>query len=567
MNLIERYYKKVRTIQMLTSVCSILLLTSCTKNQTQQPNIIYIMSDDHTTQAFGIYGSRLAGLNPTPTLDAIAKEGIIFDNCFVTNSICTPSRATILTGQYSQANGVLDLEGNLLPKNQYLPQEMSKLGYETAVIGKWHLKNKPNFDYYNVLTQNGQQGSYFDPYLTDSDMNYVPLYGMPNYEGKQYMGHSSDVITDISIDWLKNKRDKNKPFMLMHQFKAPHDDFEHATRYKDYLADTFIPEPESLYERGNHGSVAIHGENDALAKDIGSSISKRNTIRHMGMRIWSKKFTKRSNPDFDPKTVDLEAMSDDEYTSATYQEYLKRYLRCVKGVDDNVARLIKVLKEEGLYDNTIIVYTGDQGFMLGEHDYIDKRWMYDESLRMPFFVRYPEKIKAGMRTDAIINNTDFAPTLIELAGGDVPEYMQGNSFKEILETGEEPEDWQQDTYYRYWMHMAHAHANPAHFGIRTKRYKLIFYYGKYWVDTDDPKAEWNKESWGNRFTFHTPPAWEFYDLEKDPNEMNNAYKDPEYKDIIKTLKQQLKDKRVALNEDDNAKFPHIQKIIDNHWNN
>jgi len=541
-------------------------LGACTTAEPQKPNIIFIMSDDHTTQAFGIYGSRLAGLNPTPTLDKIATEGIIFDNCFVTNSICTPSRATILTGQYSQANGVLDLEGNLPTQNQYLPQEMNALGYETAVIGKWHLKNQPNFDYYNILTQNGQQGSYFDPYLTDSDMHYVPLYGMPNYEGKQYMGHSSDVITDISIDWLKNKRNKNKPFFLMHQFKAPHDDFEHAPRYKDYLADTFIPEPESLYNRENHGSVGIHGEKDALVHDIGSSISKRNTIRHMGMRIWSKKFTKRANPEFDPKAIDLDGMSEDEYTSATYQQYLKRYLRCVKGVDDNVARLIKTLKEEGLYDNTIIVYTGDQGFMLGEHDYIDKRWMYEESLRMPFFVRYPKKIKAGMRTDAIINNTDFAPTLIALAGGDVPEYMQGNSFKDILETGKEPKDWQQDTYYRYWMHMAHAHANPAHFGIRTKRYKLIFYYGKYWADTDNPNVEWNTESWGNRFTFHTPPAWEFYDLEKDPKEMNNAYNEPQYKEIIEKLKEQLKNKRLALNEDDNEKYPHIQEIINNYWN-
>lgn len=541
-------------------------LGACTTAEPQKPNIIFIMSDDHTTQAFGIYGSRLAGLNPTPTLDKIATEGIIFDNCFVTNSICTPSRATILTGQYSQANGVLDLEGNLPTQNQYLPQEMNALGYETAVIGKWHLKNQPNFDYYNILTQNGQQGSYFDPYLTDSDMHYVPLYGMPNYEGKQYMGHSSDVITDISIDWLKNKRNKNKPFFLMHQFKAPHDDFEHAPRYKDYLADTFIPEPESLYNRKNHGSVGIHGEKDALVHDIGSSISKRNTIRHMGMRIWSKKFTKRANPEFDPKAIDLDGMSEDEYTSATYQQYLKRYLRCVKGVDDNVARLIKTLKEEGLYDNTIIVYTGDQGFMLGEHDYIDKRWMYEESLRMPFFVRYPKKIKAGMRTDAIINNTDFAPTLIALAGGDVPQYMQGNSFKDILETGKEPKDWQQDTYYRYWMHMAHAHANPAHFGIRTKRYKLIFYYGKYWADTDNPNVEWNTESWGNRFTFHTPPAWEFYDLEKDPKEMNNAYNEPQYKEIIEKLKEQLKNKRLALNEDDNEKYPHIQEIINNYWN-
>ena len=566
MSLIKRYYKKLQTIQMVTSLCSMLLLVSCTKTQRQQPNIIYIMSDDHTTQAFGVYGSRLADLNPTPVLDQIAREGIIFENCFVTNSICTPSRATILTGQYSQANGVLDLEGNLPMERQYLPQEMKKLGYQTAVIGKWHLKKQPNFDYYNVLTSHGQQGSYFDPYLTSSEMNFVPFYGMPDYEGKQYKGHSSDVITDISLDWLKNKRDKDKPFFLLHQFKAPHDDFEHAPRYKDYLADTFIPEPESLYERGNHGSVAIHGKQDTLIHDVGSSISKRNTIRHMGMRIWSKRFTKRSNPAFDPKAIDLKSMSEDEYTSATYQEYLKRYLRCVKGVDDNIARLIEYLKEEGLYDNTIIIYTGDQGFMLGEHDYIDKRWMYDESLRMPFFVRYPEKIKAGTRTDAIINNADFAPTIIELAGGKVPNYMQGNSFREILETGEEPENWQQSSYYRYWMHMAHAHANPAHFGIRTKRYKLIFYYGKYWVDTDDPDAEWNKESWGNRFTFHTPPAWEFYDLEKDPKEMNNAYKDPAYKNIIADLKTKLTEKRTKLHEDDNDKFPHIQEVINKHWN-
>ncbi|MEC3908404.1 sulfatase [Tamlana sp. 2201CG12-4] len=531
---------------------------------TQKPNIIYIMSDDHTSQAFGIYGSRLAGLNPTPALDEMAKEGIIFDNCFVTNSICTPSRATIISGQYSQANGVLDLEGTVETKNQYLPDEIKKLGYQTAVVGKWHLTHQPNFDYYNIFTQHHQQGSYYDPYLTESGMHYEPFNERANYEGKQHKGHSSDVITDITLDWLKNKRDKNKPFFLMHQFKAPHDDFEYAERYRDYLEDTFIPEPESLYKYGNHGSVATRGEHDALIHDIGSSVSKRNTIRHMGMRLWSKKYTKRNNPDFDPKQV--EQLEGDAYTSKTYQEYLKRYLRCVKGVDDNIARLVKFLKEEGLYDNTIIVYTGDQGFMLGEHDYIDKRWMYDESMRMPFFVRYPETIKAGTRTDAIINNTDFAPTLIELAGGKAPDYMQGNSFKQILETGKEPEGWQQATYYRYWMHMAHAHANPAHFGIRTKQHKLIFYYGKYWVDTDNSDNEWNKKSWGNRFTWHTPVAWEFYDLTKDPKEMNNAYNDPQYKSIIADLKTQLKAKREALNEDDNDKFPHIQKVIDEHWN-
>ncbi|TNJ46588.1 sulfatase [Tamlana fucoidanivorans] len=544
-----------------------LSMLSCAQNaqkQSKQPNVIFIMSDDHTTQAFGIYGSRLAGLNPTPTLDQIAKEGLIFDNCFVTNSICTPSRASIISGQYSQANGVLDLEGEVETNRQYLPMEMKKLGYQTALVGKWHLTHQPNFDYYNIFSQHHQQGSYFDPILTESGVPYKPFAELPGYEGKQYKGHSSDVITDITLEWLKNKRDKDKPFFLVHQFKAPHDDFEYAPRYKEYLEDTFIPEPASLYYNANNGSVATRGKNDSLIHDIGSSVSKRNTIRHMGMRLWSDNYIKHNNPDFDITQADH--LEGNAYTSKTYQEYLKRYLRCVKGVDDNVARLVKYLKEEGLYDNTIIVYTGDQGFMLGEHDYIDKRWMYDESMRMPFFVRYPKSIKAGTRTDAIINNTDFAPTLIELAGGTAPEQMQGHSFKHILQTGEEPEGWQQSTYYRYWMHMAHAHANPAHFGIRTKEYKLIFYYGRYWVDTDDPNAEWNKKSWGNRFTMHTPVAWEFYDLKNDPQEMNNAYDNPKYKSVIANLKEQLKAKRLELNEEDGEKFPHIQKVIDAHWN-
>ncbi|ADY28279.1 sulfatase [Cellulophaga lytica] len=525
--------------------------------ETKKPNIIYIMADDHTSQAFGIYGSRLASLNPTPNLDKIANEGIIFDNCFVTNSICTPSRATMITGQYSQTNGVLDLEGHIPPERQYLPQEMKKLGYEAAVVGKWHLEDEPaTFDYYAVLPG---QGKYHDPEFIVQGEQEWPKNRI------QTKGHSSDNITDLTIAWLKDKRNKDKPFFLMHHYKAPHDDFEYAPRYKDYLENTYIPEPASLYENGNNGSIATRGSNDSLLRVIGSSVSKRNIVRSMGMRLWSNKYMQISNPEFDASSISLD-MTDKEYTHKTYQEYLKRYLRCVKGVDDNVAKLVKFLKEEGLYDNTIIVYTGDQGFMLGEHDYIDKRWMYEESMRMPFFVRYPEKIKAGTRTDAIINNADFAPTLIELAGGTAPEKMQGHSFKSILETGKEPKGWQQSTYYRYWMHMAHAHANPAHFGIRTKQYKLIFFYGKYWVDTKDPNATWNKKSWGNKFEMDTPAAWEFYDLTKDPKEMNNAYNDPAYKDIIKELKKQLKAKRKSLNEEDGSKFPHIQKVIDEHWN-
>ncbi len=522
---------------MALSMACISLVTFA-KTTSQKPNIIYIMSDDHTTQAIGVYGSRLARLNPTPTIDKIAHEGIVFDNAFCNNAICTPSRASIITGQYPQTNGVLDLDGVVPPERQYLPIEMKKLGYQTAMIGKWHLKEEPAaFNYYCVLPG---QGAYFDPEFNVRGDKQWP----DNIIRKK--GHSTDCITDITLDWLKNKRDKSKPFFLMHHYKAPHDMFEFAPRYANYLKDVEIPEPASMYYNANNGSVATRGYNNTLIHDIGSSIGHRNYIRNMGMHM-----------DIDS------AIPDPEYTHLAYQEYLKRYLRCVKGVDDNLKRLFDYLEKEGLMDNTIIIYTGDQGFMLGEHDYIDKRWMYDEAMRMPFIVRYPAKIKPNTHTDAMINNTDFAPTIIELAGGKVPAYMQGHSFKTILETGKEPEGWQQSTYYRYWMHMAHRHANPAHFGLRTKEYKLIFFYGCYWKDS---KEESNAEGTGNRYDFKTPVAWEFYDLKNDPNEMNNRYNDPKYAEVIKKLKAELAQKRIDLNETD-AKYPEIQKVIDANWNN
>ncbi|WP_066631579.1 sulfatase family protein [Labilibacter marinus] len=528
-------------------VLAVFVFTSCdpAKKEKAKPNILYIMSDDHTTQGFGVYGSRLASLNPTPTLDKLASEGVVFDNCYVTNAICTPSRACIISGQYSNVNGVIDLEGHI-GDQQYLPQEMGKLGYETAIIGKWHLHNEPSaFDYYKVLVGHGGQGEYFNPVFIEKGMKYE-FPATKKTETIKTEGHSSDVITDITLEWLKN-RDSSKPFFLMHHYKAPHDMFEFAPRYADYLEDTFIPEPSSLYDNENNGSVGTKGYNDELINVIGSSVSHRNTIRNMGMHM---------NIDQD--------IPDPDYTKATYQEYIKRYLRCVKGVDDNLKRLFAYMEEAGLMENTIIIYTGDQGFMLGEHDYIDKRWMYEESMRMPFIVRYPESVKAGIRTDAIINNTDFAPTMLELAGGQVPEYMQGKSFKSILETGQEPEDWRDATYYRYWMHMAHRHANPAHFGVRTKDYKLIFFYGKYWVDTDDPNADWNKKSWGNDFTRHTPPAWELYDLKKDPKEMNNVYDDPAYAEVKVMLKEKLKNLRTEVGDTD-ENYAHIKKVVDEYW--
>ena len=480
----------------------------------KRPNILFIMSDDHCYQAIGAYGSRLARLNPTPMIDKLAKEGIILDNCFCTNSICTPSRACIMTGQYSAVNGVYDLGGKLQPEHQYLAIEMKKAGYHTAVIGKWHLKTEPNFDYYKVLPG---QGSYMNPTFKEKGKGTVKM-----------QGHSSDCITDSVLDYIKS-RDKKKPFFLKYHFKAPHDMFQNAPRYESYLADVEIPEPESLWDNRNNGSIATRGHKDELLRYIGTSIGRRN-IRRNYTKNWAK----------DP------ALSDKEAKRQAYQTYLKKFLRCVKGVDDNLKRVIDYLKEEGIYDNTVIMYTGDQGFMLGEHDYQDKRWAYEESMRMPFIVRYPRTIKAGTRTDAIIENVDFGPTMLDFSGVATPHYMHGRSFKSILETGREPRDWKQAAYYHYWMHMAH-HDNPAHIAIRTKRYKLIMFYG----------------TSQNKSTPQTPPGWELYDLKNDPYEMNNICDDPEYKGTIAQLKQQLKILRSRYGEDD-PKFA-FNKVIEEFW--
>ncbi len=508
------------------------------KSDQNRPNIIYIMSDDHTSQAIGAYGSRLAKLNPTPTIDRIGKEGIIMENAFCTNAISTPSRGCIITGQYSQTSGVLDLATPLPVESQYLPIEMKKLGYQTAIVGKWHLYNQPEmFDYYNVFYG---QGEYFNPVLCEKGMTETIKKGGKELPGRRYKGHSSDIVMDITLDWLKNKRNKDQPFFLCHQFKAPHDKFEYNPRYEEYLEDVFIPEPESLWDNQNNGSVATRGYNDSLIDTIGTSVSKRQFKGSMGQI---------TGTDF--------SLPDKEFTRATYQRYLKMYLRCVKGVDDNVKRLFDYLEAEGLMDNTIIIYTGDQGFFLGEHDYIDKRWLYEEAMRMPFMVRYPKEIEAGSRSSAIVNNVDYAETIIDMAGGKAPKQMQGESFKEILyNEGKEPKGWKQDTYYRYWMHMIH-HQNPGHFGIRTKDYKLIFFYGVDYTERPD-------QSQFAFSTIQTPAAWELYDLRKDPHEMNNVYGDPAYAKVTADLKRRLLKLRKDLNETDDN-YPHIQEIIDENW--
>jgi len=514
------------------SLIALVVSTLCSR-AADRPNILFIMSDDHTAQAVGAYATLLKDLNPTPTLDKLANEGIVFDNAFCTNAICTPSRACVITGQYDHVNGVFDLGGNIKPENQSLPIQMRKAGYQTAIVGKWHLKQEPNFDYYKVLPG---QGKYFDTEFRIQGKEEWPK-NVVTHKGQ----HSSDAITDSTLEWFKNERDSNKPFFLCHQFKAPHDYFENAPRYQSYLADVTIPEPDTLYDvPDTFGSLATRGHNDELMPHIGTSIGKRNPRRSYATHLFQK-FPEEFPADYDPAKL-----TERETTRIAYQGYLKKYLRCVKGVDDNLERLFDYLKAEGLYDNTVIIYTGDQGFWLGEKDYQDKRWAYDESARMPFIVRYRPSIPAGKRSDAIIENVDYPALMLDFAGATIPDSMQGRSFREICETGQEPAGWKQAAYYRYWMHMAH-HDNPGEMAIRTKDYKLIYFYGA------DYKGG-----------YQTPPAWELYDLKRDPSELNNVYDNPEYKNVRNQLKAQFAQLRLDVG-DDGSHYPATEKVVQEFW--
>ena len=488
-----------------------------------RPNILCIMGDDHCATAIGAYGSPLAKLNPTPVIDGLAREGMLFENCFCVNSICTPSRANILTGQYSQANGVLTLNGHLPPERQYLPKLMKEAGYATAIVGKWHLGDEPtHFDYYKVLPG---QGQYFDPPFHEKGRGKYP------HNLVKTKGYCDDLTMDAALEWLR-RRDKTRPFFLCLHFKAPHGPWSYPPRYESWLKNVEVPYPDSLFTQGGHGSIATRGDHDELIHYIGFSVGRRNVLHN-----------EMSKDARDPQ------LSDEEALKKSYQDYLKRYLRAARSNDDNLRRVTDYLRTDGILDDTVISYTSDQGMWLGEHDYADKRWMYEESMRMPFIVRYPRAVKAGSRTDALVNNTDFAPTILDFAGVATPSFMHGRSFRGILETGKPPAGWRDATYYRYWMHLATTY-NPAHFGIRTKQYKLIFFYGI------------NYRGDGG---IQTPPGWEFYDLEKDPEEMNNAYGDPSYAAIIADLKRRLLALREQYGETD-KNYPAIQAIIDRHWN-
>jgi len=427
-----------------------------------RPNILFMMSDDHASHAISSYGSRI---NKTPNIDRIAKEGARLENCFCTNSICTPSRAAILTGQYSHKNGVNTLNDKLDPKSRSVAKYLQADGYQTAMIGKWHLGTDPQgFDHWRILPG---QGAYYDP-------EFIEASGR-----KKYQGYCTDLITDFAIDYL-NGRDKEKPFFLMCHHKAPHRAWDPAPKYKDFLKDQTIPEPSNLYEATRHNEKMSVGQ-DQTFRDL--------------------------------KVKPPEGLTGDALRKWAYQLYIKDYLRCVQSVDDSVGRVLDYLDNNNLRENTLVIYTSDQGFFLGDHGLYDKRLMYEESLRMPFLARYPREIKAGTVNSDIILNIDFAHTFMDFAGLGRDQYMDGESFRTNLQ-GRTSEIWRKSMYYRYWMHDDPDHHVPAHYGVRTKDHKLI--------------------------CFPTGTAqWEFYDLKRDPKEMRNAYADTANQLTIKRMKQEL----------------------------
>ena len=447
----------------------------------ERPNIVFIMSDDHAAHAISAYGSRI---NTTPNLDRLAAEGMRLDAAFCTNSICAPSRAAILTGTYNHVNGVTTLDTPLDNQLWTFPAELQSRGWQTAMVGKWHLghgtgADPTGFDHWRVLPG---QGHYHNPVMLEAG-------GVVVERG----GYVTDLITDDTIDWI-DARDPSRPFAAFCHHKAPHRTWEPSRKHFTMYEDETIPFP------------------DTFRDDL---VGRVEVVQAVKMRMM----------DLDP-VADLKAtvppgLTLDEEIDWRYQRYIKDYLRCVASIDDNVGRLLDYLDDNGLRENTIVVYTSDQGFFLGDHGWFDKRLMYEESLQMPLLVRYPGEIKPASTCDDIVVNVDFAATLLDLCGVEVPGHVQGRSFAPLLRDEPVP-DWPTSMYYRYWMHRDRSHLCPAHYGVRTKTHKLICYY-------NDPLGQPGAVGPAD------PVEWELFDLIKDPMEVNNVWSDPTYASVKQEL--------------------------------
>jgi arylsulfatase A-like enzyme len=455
----------------------------------RRPNIVFIMSDDHAAHAVSAYGSRI---NTTPGIDRIADGGIRLDAAFCTNSICTPSRASILTGTYNHVNGVTTLDTPLDNSLVTFPKLLQSAGYQTAMIGKWHLGHGPRhdpvgFDHWRVLPG---QGHYHDPVMLAAGGEVI-----------ERGGYVTDLITDDCIDWL-DRRDRDRPFLLLCHHKAPHRRWEPARRHAMLFDDIDLPEPETMFD-------------DLL----GRHVDRAAVVQAMRMRLMDL------DPIYDLKAPVPDGLDAESELRWRYQRYMKDYLRTIAAVDEGVDRVLDYLDADGIADDTIVVYTSDQGFFLGDHGWFDKRLMYEESLRMPFLVRYPRRVAAGSTSASMVLNVDVAPTLLEWAGVTVPTEMQGHSAVPVLE-GHAPDDWRTSMYYRYWMHRDGAHNVPAHLGVRTATEKLICYY-------NDPCDQLGAHGPVD------PVEWEYFDLVADPLETTNCFDDPAAAQRVEALRSEL----------------------------
>ncbi len=483
-----------------------------TKPSSKRPNIVFIMTDDHTKQAIGSYGSII---NKTPNIDRIAHNGMRFDHCYVTNSICSPSRATILTGKYSHLNGVTDNIKAFDGLQQTFPKLLQQHGYETAIVGKWHLKSAPTgFDYWNILPG---QGDYYNPEFIE------------NGDTTSLTGYVTDIITNKAINWLKGRAHSEEPFLLLYQHKAPHRNWLPGPEHLNMYDDVEIPIPETYFDDyKGRGSAArdqrfhIMQDQDIIFDSKNFKFdelkdryedSERNYFLPMFKRLnkeqrqaWAKAYYPEIDA-FREANLKGEALA-----KWKYQRYIKDYLRCVASVDDNIGKFLDYLEESGQSENTIVVYTSDQGFFLGEHGWFDKRFMYEESFSPPLLIQWPKVIKAGTSNDKLVSNLDFAETFLDAAGVTIPSDMQGTSLLPLFRDPTKKE-WRESAYYHYYEYQG-VHSIKRHYGLRTDRYKLIHFY-------------------------HDIDEWELYDLKVDTHEMNNVYGVDEYRNVQKSLHKKL----------------------------
>ena len=518
-----------------------LLSVACSpeKEVTQPPNIVFIMADDHAYQAISAYGSRLI---ETPNIDRIAKMGMLFTNASVTNSICAPSRATILTGKHSHINGKIDNHFPFDTTNVTFPQLLQKAGYQTAMFGKLHFGNNPKgFDQFKILPG---QGAYYNPeFITKNEGNItVP-------------GYVTDIVTDMTLDWLEKERKPDQPFLLMYLHKAPHRSWLMAGRHMEEYTNRKFPEPSTLFDNYESRPAAAEAEMSVRRHMSWSGDNKISpqTMREMGLEqigidtlrynfsVGRMDSTQRATFDqyYGPINEALKAaypqMTEEEIMKWKYQRYLQDYLGTIQAVDENVGRLLDYLEANNLMENTIIVYTSDQGFYLGEHGWFDKRFVYDESFKTPLLVAWPGHVQPGSTSDEMVQNLDFAQTFLDAAGVPQPDDMQGESLLPVL-TGR-LEDWNRDAVYYHYYEYPAEHMVNRHYAIVTKDYKLIHYY----FDLD---------------------YWELIDRKKDPQELRNVYDDPAYAEVRERLHRELTQIREKYGDSDSLSRQYLDVFLD-----